>query len=375
MSAATLETQSAYMAGQVSGERALEVFDRYRGAVGERFYTSELATEFPTLARELGNLAVYIAGCDTSKAGAFKVRGMLVEMHESTDPSMSIVIPSAGNAARGAVVAAHHLGRSLTTVVPVTAPPEKKEGLQVLKSELLSDGTSSLARSDNSLTVIAHGNTFDESLQFAGHIQRHTGAYLLHPYDSPGVIAGQGTIINDLNRHMPDFDTIVTPTGGGGLLAGLVSRLQELNQDARVYAVEADGNNSMSRSLRAGRVVEARQPNQRYGGSAVRKCGEVCLNLLLDAKYRADNVINVDDAEVAQVAGDYLNDRSEKIVTTDGYEPTSLVALAGLRRLARDGRLGKKTIVLGTGHNAPIESLFAVSPLRRCHVASGPMER
>lgn len=380
MSAATVErnrfhSESPKSSSQVRlGDRALDVLDRYRQQVGESLYVSELESEFATLGRELGGLALYIAGCDTNKAGAFKVRGMLHAMHEETDPSTSIVIPSAGNAARGAVVASHYLDRSLTAVVPTSAPVEKKEGLQVLRSEL-ERGNLRTDKMKNNLTVMAQGETFDQSLHFAKRLALATNAYLLHPYDNEYVIAGQGTIVDDLNRVSPDFDTIVTPTGGGGLLSGLVSRLKELNQDATVFAVEAEGSDSMSRSLRAGRVVEAKKPNQLYGGSAVRKCGEVCLRKLLDVQYDPNNVIRVSDREIAQVATDYLSDRSELLVTTEGYEPTTLTALAGLQRLALQGRLGKKTVVLGTGHNAPIDSLFPKTAARRCHIASGPMER
>src|SRR5690606_34112787 len=119
--------------------------------------------------------------------------------------------------------------------------------------------------------IIIRGENFDESLAYSYELVESQSSAMLHPYDDENVTLGQGTIVDDILEHKNDVEHIVLPVGGGGLLAGVLNRLKELDREyIKVTAVEAPGSDSLSRSMAAGKLSEALSPNQLYGGSAVR---------------------------------------------------------------------------------------------------------
>jgi threonine dehydratase len=318
-----------------SGDVALEIINAHREAVDEQFRIGELGSEFPRLAQQLGAVGLYLARAGDNLAGAFKWRGAIVgAVNLQAAGAESLVVPSAGNHARGAVLAARILGMNIHVVIPTTAPTAKKEGLRELWD-------------DPRLQVHTMGTSFDDAYAWA---QQHPeyGA-LLHPFDNPDVIAGQGTLVDDMLKDGA-VDRLVLPVGGGGLLAGVLSRLHEKGSThTEVYAVEPDGSNSLSRSIAQGRIVAVEQPNARYGGSAVRRIGRHTLNSYKKHPI-AVHTLRVTDEEVDRLTQDYELDRYDLMRrSTPNYEPTTLVALAGLAQVPRDppGR----TIVIGTGHN------------------------
>src|SRR5690606_5864078 len=126
---------------------------------------------------------------------------------------------------------------------------------------------------------------------YAKELSGNLDGALLHPYDDEFVVAGQGTVADDLLLLRPDVTHLLVPVGGGGLKAGVLNRLQELGRDdIRVTAVQAPGSNSLGRSLleaqngkknKKAEVFEAEAPNQLFGGSAVKFVGEHALQSAL----------------------------------------------------------------------------------------------
>src|SRR5665811_982363 len=115
--------------------------------------------------------------------------------------------------------------------------------------------------------------------------------------------------------------------------------------------IEAPGSHSMSRSLSTGEVVADHTPNQRYGGSAVKKVSELTLQLCLQHSDTIRVVSDVTDEDVDILASSYEMDRKNTLLTHKGYERTSLVAFAGLEHIQNEFP-GEETVVIGTGHNA-----------------------
>ncbi len=321
---------------------ALSIIDAYRDEFNDRTTVEPLGMEFPYLEVE-NKQSIYMLEAGDNEAGTFKWRGALtgaaalkIAGHER------LVVPSAGNHARGAVLAARALGMSIDVVVPRSAPPAKREGLR----ELWNDWHN---------RVHVFGETFDESLAYAYEFADMHDSALLHPYDDEHVIRGQGTAVDDLLREKPDVDHIVLPIGGGGLLAGVLDRLQELGrEEIRVTGVEAPGSNSLSRSLAADTVTEADAPNLAYGGSAVQFIGTRGLQSAL--RYANFEVVTADKSDITYVVDTYVQSRNDLMRTDEhfvpAFEPTSLVAVAGLYSARR--RENEVTVVLGTGHNAPV---------------------
>jgi threonine dehydratase len=316
------------------GDEAIEIINRYRLDAQDNFRVEALECEFPSLSRQLDTDNVYLARAGDNLAGAFKWRGALVgAIALQRQGAKSLVVPSAGNHARGAILAAKLLDMDIHVVVPETAPPAKKEGLKDLWHS-------------PKLHVHAIGKSFDESLEWA--LAHPEYGELLHPYDNPHVAAGQGTIVDDIMKHICNVSDIVLPIGGGGLYAGVLSRVRELGLNTTVHAIEASGSNSFSKSITSGKVTAADSPNAHYGGSAVRRTGNNTLATYL--KYpESTKILKVSDEEVASVIDGYTKDLAVRRGVRN-YEPTTIVAVTGATRIKRTHFLGN-VVIIGTGHN------------------------
>jgi len=339
----------------IDGDAAFKIIEQHRDIVGE-LAVEPLEVEFPSFnhyLKRIGAGALYLANAHDNAAGTFKVRGALNGAYHLKEAGEStLAVPSAGNHARGAVEAARSLGLNANIVVPITAPAAKSKGLY----ELWPDGR---------LRVFQEGRTFNESLQW---LSRHPelGA-TLHPFDNPDVIAGQGTLVDDIFARVNQVDHIVVPVGGGGLAAGIANRLTEKqNKHTQLHLVQPMGSDSMSRSLEIGQISKATNPNMRFGGTAVLKVGKHALEILKNfsparlhlhpaSEEEVDDPIDdFHDEEVDDLIGDYQFDR--KLLgreNTPNLEPTTLVAVAGMRCVVQ-AHQGESVLVVGTGRNAPL---------------------
>jgi threonine dehydratase len=328
------------------GDEALAIIDAYRRIVEDNTRVETLDAEFPYYVHDLGLSGVKLADLGDNTSGAFKWRGAFLGASRLKEQGADqLIAPSAGNHARGAVLAAKALDMYVTVAVPSSAPPAKRERIRDLWDS-------------HKLRVVTAGATFDESLAWA---LEQPGA-LLHPYDNADVIAGQGTVVDDILNQAPDAKHFVVPVGGGGLAAGVLGRLDELGRnDITVHIAEAAGSNSLSKSLRNYEVTAADAPNKRYGGSAVQKIGALGFDAFI--RYANVSVISVPEHDVNELSELYIDGRRELLrETTPNFEPTSLVAVAAVKQL---GHLNQEVVVLGTGHN---DHIFPVDEQRSYHV-------
>lgn len=313
------------------GDDALALIDAYRSEIHDFTTVEELDREFPYYTGELGLTGVHLAHLEDNDAGTFKWRGALVgAVHLKREGAEKLLVPSAGNHARGAVWAARQLAMPITTVVPQSAPEKKRTKLRELWDSHL-------------LNVRVVGENFDQALDWALH---DDSGILLHPYGRE-VIPGQGTAVDDVLRLKPDTETLVLPVGGGGLVAGVLRRLAELDRlDIRVIGAEAEGSNSMSRSIGLRAVASAELPNQRYGGTAVNRVSQDALDICLASPNLT--LTTVPEYDIDELTDWYESGRQELIRhMTPHLEPTSLLAVAALKQNLHSG----ETVVLGTGQN------------------------
>jgi len=328
-------------------EEALKTIDYYRDAAEDRFDVRELDEEFAYFARELGGAGVFLANAADNAAGTFKWRGAMNRMARlKADGEESVLLPSAGNHLRGGVIAGKTLNMTVHGVVPTTAPHAKKQGARDLWTE------------QSRLHLHEVGRSFDEALAWT-NAHNHLGT-LVHPYDDPDVAAGQGTIADDIQRAFEQsgtqLDRVVVPVGGGGLLAGMARRFHQLNSNVTIDGVEAVGSDSLSRSAQHNAYESASAPNKKYGGSAVRNTGRHTLETYRDF----DNVQlwQATDDEVSALANDYLVERNvRELERYPAFEPTTLVAVAGLRRIVEQ-HPNQNIVVVGTGVNDAPEAMW-----------------
>lgn len=347
------------------GDRAFAIIDKHSHDAGERFSVEPLRYEFHSLAHELGHSGLWLADTANNLAGAFKWQGALFAASLLQEQGHNrVVTASAGNHLRGLIVAAGILNMEVDGFVPRNAPPQKKQGAQELASRL-----------GVNLRLHVVGNTFGQTLSASQSFSKHHDRPFIHPFDDPAVMAGQGALADKILHELPTTKNVIIPTGGAGILPAIAARLHELGKpDIAVYGVQAEGSDSLSLSLGHDKPVAATSPNQRFGGSAVETVGRYGL-ALCNKLLNPSNIITVSDHEVDAVIDQYHEDYETYGIDMNihtPFEPTTQVALAGLRQI--NSQLYGDTVVLGTGRNAPLFPT-PVAHLPRSRVSSGQFLR
>ena len=156
--------------------------------------------------------------------GSFKERGAVVKLESLTpeERSRGVIAMSAGNHAQAVAYHARRLGIPATIVMPVGTPMVKAENTRSYGAR-----------------VVLHGETLYESADRAREIAAAEGLVLVHPYDDPKIMAGQGTIGLEILEDAPDLDQIVVPIGGGGLISGIAVAVKAINPSIEIIGVEA----------------------------------------------------------------------------------------------------------------------------------------
>ncbi len=277
------------------------------------------------------------------KTGSFKPRGA-VNRIATLDPEAAdrgIITISAGNHAQGVAYAAARLGIKAVVVMPETAVASKVEATRSYGAE-----------------CILHGDVHSafEKLQ---EVQQDRGLTLVHPFDDPMLIAGQGTVgLELLEKDGAPFDAVVVGVGGGGLIAGVATALSSLAPETRVFGVEPEGAATMTLALAAGSVVRLDDLNTIADGLAPPFVGE--LNLAV-VEHLVESVVRVTDIEI-RYAMALLLERMKLLV-----EPAGAAALAALMNGKIPVERGTRVAVILSGGNVDVQRLAELLP---CHKRS-----
>ncbi|MZE55390.1 threonine ammonia-lyase [Streptomyces sp. SID5770] len=199
------------------------------------------------------------------RTGSFKLRGAYVRIAglRPEEKAAGVVAASAGNHAQGVALASELLGVRATVFMPVGAPLPKVA-----------------ATRDYGAEVRLQGQVVDETLAAAEEYARETGAVLIHPFDHPDVIVGQGTVGLEVLEQCPEVRTIVVGVGGGGLAAGIGLAVKSLRPDVKVIGVQAEGAAAYPPSLAAGHPVVVESPVTMADGIRVGRPGDVPFDLV-----------------------------------------------------------------------------------------------
>ena len=240
--------------------------------IAARPVVAELARVTPIRsARWLAELVggpVWIKCENMQRAGSFKVRGAYLRLSRMTpeERARGVVTASAGNHAQGVAVSAQALGVPATVFMPHGAPLPKVSATRGYGAE-----------------VRFSGSTIDEAMVAAREYSDATGAVIVHPFDHPDIVTGQGTIALEILEQVPDVRTVVVCTGGGGLLAGIVAVMRDLAPHVRVVGVQAEGAAAYPPSLAAGHPVPLASMTTMADGIAVGRPGDVPFGVIDDA--------------------------------------------------------------------------------------------
>jgi threonine dehydratase len=239
------------------------------------------------------------------KAGAFKFRGACnsVNVLDEKTAARGVATHSSGNHAQALALAARLRGIDAHVVVPRGAPRTKLEATRGYGAR-----------------VVECAPTLEAREATLAEVVRETGAVVVHPYDHPAVIAGQGTTALELLDEVPDLDAIVAPVGGGGLVSGTCVAAHGLRPSLRVFAAEPAGADDAARSLAAGRLIPQTDPRTVADG-LLTSLGELTWPILRD---EVERVLTVSEDEIVH-AMRLLWERAKLPV-----EPSAAVALAAV---------------------------------------------
>ncbi len=269
-------------------------------------YSTPLVEEEPLSRRFGGKVLSKLENLQAS--GSFKIRGASNKVL-SLDPSAvrGVVAASAGNHARGVARAARAAGIPATLVMPIWAPVSKSAAAQREGGE----GT----------RIILHGENFEEAYRCAKSLAEESGLAIVHPFDDPLVIAGQGTLGLELTSGAGAPGTVYVPVGGGGLLAGIAAAVKEEHPGVELVAVQAAGASSLIPSLAAGKLSPCSEAHTIADGIAVKSLSERTFEA---ARRYVDDAVTVDDEEIAAAI---LYALEEMKTTLEGAGAAPLAAL------------------------------------------------
>ncbi|HVN12528.1 MAG TPA: threonine ammonia-lyase [Kineosporiaceae bacterium] len=279
------------------------------------------------------------------RAGSFKIRGAYTRISRLTEEQRAhgVVAASAGNHAQGVALAAQMLGIKARVFMPFSAPLPKVQATRGYGAE-----------------VEFVGVTIDESLVAARSWAESTGAVLIHPFDHPDVVAGQGTVGLEILEQVPDVSTIVVGTGGGGLLAGIAVAVRAHRPEVSILGVQAEGAAAYPVSLSLGRPQPLDTMATMADGIAVGRPGDVPFAVV---RALVDGVVTVDE-ELISRALLFLLERAKLVV-----EPAGAVAVAALMDHDVAAAIRPPVVAVLSGGN--IDPLLMMRIIRHGMAAAG----
>ena len=266
----------------------------------------------------LTGAAVFVKYENMQVTGSFKERGAYVKLASlpSDERRRGVIAMSAGNHAQAVAFHARALNIPALIVMPVATPHVKVENTRALGAEVLLEGVT-LADSQNAVErLIAERNLV-----------------LVHPYDDALIIAGQGTVALEMLADAPGIDTLIVPTGGGGLISGIAIAVKALRPEVDVIAVEALAYPSFWNALR-GEALPIGGPTLAEG-IAVKNAGRLPLAILRDL---VSDIILVSESEIERAVNAYA---TLQRTMAEGAGAAGLAAL-----LAQPERFRGKTVGL-----------------------------
>lgn len=286
---------------------------------------------------------VYLIPENLQRAGSFKIRGAynLLAKLTQKERDCGVVAASAGNHAQGVALAARMLGIRATVYMPLGATIPKVE-----------------ATKGYGAAVKLEGANVDEALMHAHAFARNTGAILVHPFDHPDVVAGQGTLGLEILEKIPDVKTVVVCTGGGGLLAGVAMAIKLQNPNVTVVGVQAASAAAYPASLEAGSPQKLEHMSTMADGIAVGMPGDIPFEIV--SQY-VDEIVTVSEDQLSSAAL-LLLERAKMVV-----EPAGAAATAAV--LAWPQKFEAPIAVILSGGN--VDSLLLLRIIRHGMAASG----
>lgn len=284
---------------------------------------------------DLSHNEIYMKLENLQKTGSFKIRGAFHKIATLTEEERKhgVIAASAGNHAQGVAFGAANAGIPCIIVMPETAPLAKVEATTAYGAQ-----------------VVLYGSNYDAAYAKALELQQERGMTYVHAFDDKAVMAGQGTIALEIIEQLPDVDVLVTPIGGGGLVAGVAAAAKLAKPSIEIVGVEAAGAACMKTSLDCGEIVTLERVATIADGIQVRTPGDLTFTA---TKQYVDHVLTVEEDEIAR-AMLLCVERNKMVV--EGAGATGLAAVLYDKLPYRN----KKIAVLISGGNVDVNFLSRI---------------
>ena len=291
---------------------------------------------------DLTGTSVHLKCENLQRTGSFKIRGAYTRIARLTaaERARGVVAASAGNHAQGVALAARLLGVRATVFMPERAALPKVDATRGYGAE-----------------VVLTGESVDDAVAAATASAADSGAVLVHPFDHPDVVAGQGTVGLEILEQVPDVGTVLVSAGGGGLLGGIAAVVREYRPRTRIVGVQAAGAAAWPSSLAAGRPMPLAGMRTMADGIAVGRPGDVTFPQVAGL---IDEMVTVGEDALSGALVHCL-ERAKMVV-----EPAGAAPVAAL--LERPDRFAGPTVAVLSGGN--VDPLVLLQVIRHGLVGS-----
>ena len=273
---------------------------------------------------------IWVKREDLSAVKSYKWRGACNRMALLTpeEAKRGVVTASAGNHAQGVALAARTLGIKARIYMPLPTPKVKQAAV--------------LHHGGEFVEIISSGDSYDDAMHAARQDEKDTGSVYIHAYDDLAVMAGQGTLADEvvLSGHGP-FDAAYLQIGGGGLAAGVSTWLKTYWPEIHITGVEGVDQASMKAAIEAGREVTLDQVDLFCDGTAVKQAGALPFEICKDSLDAVETVTNAEVGDAIRILWDGLRCISE---------PSGAMGLAAVLK-HRKQLDGKRVLVVLCGAN------------------------
>lgn len=276
----------------------------------------------PALSKRLGR-EVYLKLECFQPIRVFKIRGAYNKLAQVREDS--VVAVSSGNHGMAVAYSARAFGKKCTVFLPENPVKEKADAIAEYGAE-----------------VVKFGKYHNEREEKAMQLVRETGAALVHPFNDPDVIAGQGTCGLEIASQLPEADSVVVPVGGGGLISGISIALRAKSPRTKIFGAEPATAAKLSASMSAGRVVSIENPHSIADGLIPPSVGDLTFRACSE---NVSGVFTVTDDEILEAMKVMV--REARIFP----EPSACAPLAALLAGRDVDRLGKKVVLVVSGGN------------------------
>jgi threonine dehydratase len=279
---------------------------------------------------------VYFKMENLQRTGSFKIRGALNKILTLSpeDRKKGVVAASAGNHAQGVALAAQLNNTKATIVMPSNASIQKAEATRGYGAE-----------------VILFGKDYNEAAEKVLELSKERGLTLVHAFDDPAIMAGQGTAGLEILEDLPDVDVVIVAVGGGGLISGIATAIKGKRPKVKIIGVQPEATASLPGSLKAGKVTPAVSPGQTIAdGLATKSVGAKTFEIM---RNLVDQAITVTDDEIAHAILLML-ERQKNVV--EGAGAASVAALLSGQVDVK----GKKVCCVVSGGNIDITVLDGI---------------